>query len=135
MFSERPEKLSYRARSGIYYIILADEFDRFQEAFNNLLRWADTSETEYSDSVDGFRILDTFLSDTISADSLSQLFRKSLRHRIPIKTLLVNPNSQFARARNESLRRHHEGMISVEQRAKRGLGYFLEGLYLWFDLG
>lgn len=83
MFSEeRPRDLSYRARNGIYFTLLSGEFEaQFETIITKLLQWI---KSDYDSNLPvsninhgGFRILDTFLSDTLSQESFKKIFEIS----------------------------------------------------------
>ena len=135
-FNERPRDLSYRSRSGIFYTILGGEFrSQFQNTIGHLLRWSDSYSVMNSRSVDGFRLLDTFLSDTLNEESLSQIFRHAISQKIPVKLLLVNLNSSFAIARHNSLSNNtSHSSKNIENRAINGLKRLIMGLYYALEI-
>ncbi|ACK68264.1 hypothetical protein PCC8801_4342 [Rippkaea orientalis PCC 8801] len=125
MFSEeRPRDLSYRARNGIYFTLLSGEFEaQFETIITKLLQWI---KSDYDSNLPvsninhgGFRILDTFLSDTLSQESFKRIFEISSIKKIPIKILLANPDSQFAIARHNSLRHSVQQETQQEMNRRR----------------
>ncbi len=110
----KPEELSYHARDGIYKTLFSggdDDAKDFNEFVAEGLKLCDGMQPS------SFRILDTFLSDTIQQSTLERMFKLARQGGDKVQLLILNPASQFAVARAEAL-----SGLSALDRANRGAG-------------
>ena len=167
MMDTRPIDLKHKASYGIenVYSYLSEPLPQYLE---RTLKWSDgcdgaqnrlKDEEKRDYSKEGvFRILDTFLSDSVNESFLQQIFSRSIRmfeamNRRPNKVeilaqevsiypctiLLVNPYCHYALARHEGINANNANntnksnitteSITTEERASRGLRHILKGIY------
>ena len=94
----RPHWLPYRAKDGIVetFFGLDGPEENLFSFFERAIAWSQSSEKG------SFRLLDSFLSDSLTSDLLATIFYySSLAHST--KILIVDPESDFALARAKSI--------------------------------
>jgi nucleoside phosphorylase len=96
--SARPHWLPYRAKDGVVEIFLGlnGSEDSLISFFDRAITWARASEKG------AFRLLDSFLSDSLTVDLLAKIFQSSSSAH-PTEILIVDPESDFALARAKSI--------------------------------
>lgn len=123
MDTGRPERLKYKSRSGIFDTYFRESSSRaFTKFVLKAIQWSDSCEDDYSDTAE-YRLLDTFMSDSLTQELLSEVFNRS-RSAGSVKILLANCKSQFAIARSQSI-----GNTPAEVRATNGLRRLLGSIY------
>ncbi len=138
--TSRPKWLAYRAKDGIYETHFANGNTCRAELLDfvgRALEWASASD-EYPDRGNGggpqpndarneYRILDTFLSDSVTISELVRLFAGARRSRAPVKILLVDPTCEFALARAASIQFPRPQKSPIEE-VEEGLRIILDAL-------
>lgn len=118
--SDRPAWLPYRSKDGVFetHFNCADaDGASFMNFFHKAVRWSREADNQDKNE---YCLLDTFLRDSLYQEMLQDLFRAARdENRLPVKILLVNPNSSYAEARAKSLKdgtaldRTKDGLINL----------------------
>jgi len=77
----------------------------FQEQLNWIVKWLEKNDQfiQSNKKYLSIKFLDTFFSDSIDEDVLSNIFKLSLQHKYPIKILILDPNSELSISRAHAL--------------------------------
>ena len=104
MSRTRPDWLPYRSRDGVYETHFVKHTQGFTQVLNEVLEWSvtNTGSIEAATHTD-FRIIDSFLSDSLGPDTVAEMFRKAFVNGIQVRILLADPMSAFASARAATL--------------------------------
>lgn len=101
MDTRRPSNMFYRAKDGIYSTFLPrSSSNTLYDFVGAAIDWSENGQPTH------YRILDTFLSDSMSDALLLRLARKLKERHGSLEILLTCPDSPFATARGQSIGQH-----------------------------
>jgi|GEM_PF-6595000 hypothetical protein len=124
LFENRPDRLAYRAKDGIYTTYLpspeaqATDFNYFVD---RTIAWSDQAVDSGGRNY-GYSVLDTFMADFLAPSHFESMLRR-VSAEAPLRVLLVDPYSAFGEARAAAIA---DG--SAEDRARTGISVLVNAI-------
>jgi hypothetical protein len=142
MDMQRPKWLAYQAKAGIYEI----HFEHrpqicrkdLRDFISRAMRWSDCNDEAASDSShkkrNEYRILDSFFSDSFERSDIVSLLGMAKKNLAPVKFLLANPNSEFAKSRASGIH-HPKTQVEPETETRNALKLIFQSMIDTLSIG